>query len=203
MGFIENTFHSDRKRQENWRRFSREAGGIFIVDGASGGGEVHIPFMGHRIKVSTYTERRVSRTVLTSTYSSDGFQFKIFGWGGRNVPEVDRDPYLNSEFPELAPRMKVEFNDPKKLTSLLASPDLRRFVLEAPAFFTLEARPDLLCLDNRAHGSIDNGIITDVNHLHAAFNLFKCALYGMEAIGPASTQDFVNAPRPEKALVAA
>ncbi|MCH7735932.1 MAG: hypothetical protein IH872_00870 [Chloroflexi bacterium] len=186
MGFIENAFHPDRKRQEIWRTFSHEVGGIFISEGVSGGDEIHIPFMGHRITVSTIIEGRASRTVMTVNYSSGDFQFKIFGWGGHKVPEVDRDPFLNSEFPDLAPRVKVEFNDAKKLTSLLASAVLRELVLEAPAYFTLEAKSGSLSLDNRAHGSVYNGTITDVDHLHAAFNLLKCVLHGMEATGSAS-----------------
>ena len=203
MGFIENTFHPDRKREQNWRRFSHEAGGIFVVEGVSGGSEVHIPFMGHQIQLSTYFDRRVSRTVLTSEYSSDEFKFKIFGWGGRNVPKVDRDPYLNSEYPDLAPRMKVEFNDSNKLTSLLASPDLRQSLLECPAFFTLEAKPDLLSLDNRAHGSKDNGIVIDLNQLHAAFNIFRCAMLRLEAVGSASTEDITDVTRYERELAVA
>ena len=203
MGFIENTLHPDRKRQENWRRFGNEVGGIFIVEGVSGSDEVHIPFMDHRVQLSTLTERRSSRTVLTSRYSGDGFQFKIFGWGGRSVPKADRDPYLNSEFPDLAPRIKVEFNDSKKFTSLLESPDLRQMLLEAPSFFTLEATSSLLRFDNCAHDSKENGVITDVNHLHSAFNLFKCALYRLEAIGPASADDVENAPIAEQLLAVA
>ena len=52
MGFLENTFHPDRKRQQNWRQFSSEVGGIFTSEGASGDDEIHIPFMDHRITVS-------------------------------------------------------------------------------------------------------------------------------------------------------
>ena len=182
MGLIDSARHPDRKRQENWQRFSREVGGTYISEGPSGGNEVHIPFMGHRITVSTQTEGRVKRTVMSAQYSSGGLQFKIFGWGGRKVPEVDRDPYLNSEFPDLAPRVKVEFNDAKKLTSFITSADLRELVLNAPADFTLEARPGSLSLDNRAHGSVNHGQISDVDQLHAAFNLIKCALRGLEAI---------------------
>ena len=203
MGFMEGLFHAERKRQENWQSFSREAGGAFIVEGLSGGDEIHIPFMDCRIELSTCSQLGVSRTVLTSSYSSDEFQFKIFGWGGRHVPAVDRDPYLNSEFPDLAPKMKVEFNDSKKLTSLLASPELRHFLLEAPASFTLEAKPGLLSLDNRAHGSKEHGIITDLNHLHSALNLFKSTLYQLEAIRPASSEETRDAPVTEIALVAA
>ena len=166
--------------------FSREVGGTFIFGGVSGGDEIHIPFMGHRITVSTYTEDRVRRTAFTTEYSSGDLQFKMFGWGGRKVPEVDRDPYLNSEFPDLAPRVKVEFNDAKKLTNLLSNPGLRELVLEAPDHFTLEARSGSISLDNRAHGSIEHGVITDVERLHAAVNLLKCALHGMESIGAAS-----------------
>ena len=185
MGFIENALHPDRKHQENWVTFSREVGGTFIFGGVSGGDEIHIPFMGHRITVSTYTEDRVRRTAFTTEYSSGDLQFKMFGWGGRKVPEVDRDPYLNSEFPDLAPRVKVEFNDAKKLTNLLSNPGLRELVLEAPDHFTLEARSGSISLDNRAHGSIEHGVITDVERLHAAVNLLKCALHGMESIGAA------------------
>lgn len=203
MGFIENTLHPDRKRQENWRRFSNEVGGIFIVEGVSGSDEIHIPFMDHRVQLSTLTDHRSSRTVLTSMYSGDEFQFKIFGWGGRSVPKVDRDPYLNSEYPDLAPRIKVEFNDAKKLTSLLASPDIRQMLLGAPSFFTLEAKGDLLRFENQSHDSMDDGVITDVNLLHSAFNLFKCALYQLEAIGPASGDDFGDAPVAEKWLAVA
>jgi hypothetical protein len=182
MGLIDSARHPDRKRQENWQRFSREVGGTYISEGPSGGNEIHIPFMGHRITVSTQTEGRAKRTVMSAQYSNDDLQFKIFGWGGRKVPEVDRDPYLNSEFPDLAPRVKVEFNDAKKLTRFLASADLRELVLEAPACFTLEAKPGSVSLDNRAHGSIDHGNIIDVDQLHAAFDLMKCALLGLEAI---------------------
>ncbi len=203
MGFLENTFHPDRKRQQNWRQFSSEVGGILISEGASGGDEIHIPFMDHRITVSTNTEGRAKRTVLTARHSSEDSQFKIFGWGGRKVPEVDRDPYgwggrkvpevdrdpyLNSEFPELAPRAKVEFDNVKKLTNLLSSADLRHFILEVPVSFTLESKPGLLSLDNRSYDSTDNGIITDVDHLHAALNVMKSALREMERIGPAATK---------------
>ena len=203
MGFIENALHPDRKRQENWRHFSSEVGGIFLSEDASGGDKVHIPFMGHRITLSAFTEGRARRTVLTARYSSDDFQFKIFGWGGRKVPKFDRDPYLNSEFPDLAPRVKVEFNDAKRLNSLLASVDLRGFVLDAPAHFTLEAKTNSLCLDNRAHGSEHHGIITDVSHLHAALNLLKCALHGMERIGSASVEEFGDAQKFEMPLTSA
>ncbi len=199
MGFIENALHPDRKRQENWQRFSREVGGTFISEGPSGGDEVHIPYMGHRITVSAQTEGRANRTVISAQYSpcfpfsSDDLQFKVFGWGGRKVPEVDRDPYLNSEFPDLAPRVKVEFNDAKKLTPFLASAGLRELVLETPAYFTLEARTGSIILDNRAHGSIDHGHITDVDQLHAAFDLLKCALHQMDEIGTASAEMFLVA----------
>ena len=91
--------------------------------------------MGHRLTVRTQTEGRAKRTVMSAKFSNDDLQFKIFGWGGRKVPEVDRDPYLNSEFPDLASRVKVEFNDAKKLTSFLANAGLRESVLEAPAYF--------------------------------------------------------------------
>ena len=182
MGLIDSARHQDRKRQENWQRFSREVGGTYISGGPPGGDEIHIPFMGHRITVSTQSEGRAKRTVMSAQYSSGDLQFKIFGWGGRKVPEVDRDPYLNSEFPDLAPRVKVEFNDAKKLTSFLASADLRELMLKVPAYFTLEARPGSLSLDNRAHGSVDHGQISDLDQLHAAFDLLKCALHGLEAI---------------------
>ena len=182
MGLIESALHPDRKRQENWQRFSREVGGTYIFEGPSGGDEIHIPFMGHRLTVRTQTEGRAKRTVMSAKFSNDDLQFKIFGWGGRKVPEVGRDPYLNSEFPDLASRVKVEFNDAKKLTSFLANAGLRESVLEAPAYFTLEARPVSLSLDNRTHGSTDYGQITDVDKLHAAFDLMKCALHGLEAI---------------------
>ena len=188
MGFLENTFHPDRKRQQNSRQFSSEVGGIFISEGASGGDEIHIPFMDHRIIVSTNAEGRAKRTVLSARHSNDDSQFKIFGWGGRKVPEVDRDPYLNSEFPELALRAKVEFDNVKKLTNLLSSADLRHFILEVPVSFTLESKPGLLSLDNQSYDSTDNGVITDVEHLHAALNVMKCALYEMERIGPACTK---------------
>ena len=114
MGFLSNALHPDRKRQENWRQFSGVVGGILVSEGESGGDEVHIPFMDHLITVSARTEGRARRTVLTANHSNEDFQFKIFGWGGRKVPEVDRDPYLNSEFPDLAPRAKVEFDDVMK-----------------------------------------------------------------------------------------
>jgi len=104
MGLIDSAFHPDRKRQENWQRFSREVGGAYISEGPLGGDEILIPFMGHRITVRTQTQGRGRCTVMSAQYSSDGPQFKIFGWGGRKVPEVDRDPYLNSEFPDLASR---------------------------------------------------------------------------------------------------
>ena len=182
MGLIDSARHPDRKRQENWQRFSREVGGTYISGGPPGGDEIHIPFMGHRITVSTQSEGRAKRTVMSTQYSSDNLQFTIFGWGGRKVPEMDRNPYLNSEFPDLASRVKVEFNDAKKLTSFLASAGLRESVLEAPDYFTLEAKPGSLCLDNRAHGSVNHGQIIDVDQLHAAFNLIKCALRGLEAI---------------------
>ena len=182
MGLIDSARHPDRKRQEKWQRFSRELGGTYISEGPPGGNEVHIPFMGHRITLRTQTEGRAKRTVISAQYSSGGLQFKIFGWGGRKVPEMDRNPYLNSEFPDLAPRVKVEFNDAKKLTSFLASADLRELVLKAPNYFTLEAKPGSLSLDNRAHGSIDHGNIIDVDQLHAAFDLMKCALLRLEAI---------------------
>jgi hypothetical protein len=71
MGFIDNALHPDRKRQEIWRRFSSEAGGFFVSDGESGGGEVHIPFMGRQINVGTKFEGRKSRTVLTIGYPTD------------------------------------------------------------------------------------------------------------------------------------
>ena len=186
--FLESTFHPDRKRQQNWRQFSSEVGGIFISEGASGGDEIYIPFMDHRITVSTDTEGGAKRTVLTARHSSEDSQFKIFGWGGRKLPEVDRDPYLNSEFPELAPRAKVEFDNVKKLTNLLSSADLRHFILEVPVSFTLESEAGLLRLDNRSYDSSDNGVITDVEHLHAALNVMKCVLHEMQRIGPASTK---------------
>jgi len=103
--------------------------------------------------VSIHTEGRARRTVLTANHSNEDFQFKIFGLGGRKVPVVDRDHYLNSEFPDLAPRSKVEFNDAKKLTYILSSADLRHFILGVPVSFTLEAKPGLLSLDNRAYYS--------------------------------------------------
>ena len=185
MRFIENTLHPDRKRQQHWRQFSSEVGGIYISESDSVGDEVHIPFRGHRITLGMNIEGRAVRTVLTARYLSDDFLFRIFGWGGRTVPEMERDPYLNSEFPDLASRVKVEFNNAKKLTSLLAHVDLRGFAIAAPGYFTLEAGPGQLCLDNRAHGCEENGIITDVHHLHAALKLLKCALLGMERIGSA------------------
>jgi len=149
--------------------------GIFVSEGDSAGDEVHIPFMDHRITVSIHTEDRARRTVLTANHSNEDFQFKIFGLGGRKVPVVDRDPYLNSEFPDLAPRSKVEFNDAKKLTYILSRADLRHFILGVPVSFTLEAKLGLLSLDNRAYDSTDNGMITDVDHLHAALDVMKCA----------------------------
>ncbi len=188
MGFLENTFHPDQKRQQNWRQLSSEVGGILISEGASGGDEIHIPFMDHRITVSTKTEGHAGRTILTARHSSEESQFKIFGWGGRKVPEVDRDAYLNSEFPELAPRAKVEFDNVKRLTNLLSSADLRHFILEVPVSFTLESKSGLLSLDNRSYDSTDNGIITDVDHLHAAINVMKSVLGEMERIGPAATK---------------
>ena len=193
MGFLTNALHPDRKRQGNWRQFSGEVGGIFVPEGESGGDEIHIPFMGLLIIVSTHTEGRARRTTLTANHSNEDFQFKIFGWGGRKVPEVDRDPYLNSEFPDLAPMAKVEFDNVQKLTGLLSSVDLRRFILGVPVSFTLEAKPGLLCFDNRAYDSTDNGMIKDVDHLHAALNVMKCALLKMEMIGPASTKTLLLA----------
>ena len=186
MRIIENALHPDRKRQENWRQFCGDVDGTFISEGASGGDEIHIPFMEHWIRVSNSNEGGMNRTTLTANYSSGDLQFKIFGWGGRKVPDVDRDPYLNSEFPDLAPRAKVEFNDAKRLTSLLESLDLRRAILEAPASFTMEADLESVRVDNRAHGSINQGVITDVDQLHAALHLMRCALLGMEAMGAAS-----------------
>jgi len=183
LGFFENTLDPDLKRQENWRQFSSEVRGIFVSEGASGGDEIHIPFMDHRITVRANTEGHARRTVLTARHSNEDSQFKIFGWGGRKVPKMERDPYLNSEFPDLAPRTKVEFDDVKKLTNLLSSADLRHFILEVPVPFTLEFKPGLLSLDNRSYDSTDNGIITDVDHLHAALNVMKCALREMERIG--------------------
>ncbi len=183
MGFLGTTLDPDLKRQENWRQFSSEVRGIFVSEGASGGDEIHIPFMDHRITVRANTEGHARRTVLTARHSNEDSQFKIFGWGGRKVPKMERDPYLNSEFPDLAPRTKVEFDDVKKLTNLLSSADLRHFILEVPVPFTLEFKPGLLSLDNRSYDSTDNGIITDVDHLHAALNVMKCALREMERIG--------------------
>ena len=200
MGFIENALHPDRKRQENWQTFSSDVGGIFISEGPSSGYEVHIPFKGHQIIVSTRTEGHAKRTVLSTKYSSGDFQFKIFGWGGLKIPVVDRDPYLNSECPELAPSVNVEFNNSKKMNRLLASQTLCKFVIEAPYHFTLEAGPDQLCLDNRAHGSKENGVITDVDHLHAVLNVFKCTLHRMEIIDSASAGDVRNALKAEIAV---
>ena len=193
MGFIENTLHPDRKLQKNWRQFSSEVGGTFVSEGATGSDEVHIPFMDYRIALSKYSEGHARRTVFTTRYSSDDFEFKIFGWAGHTVPAVDRNPYLNSEFPDLAASVEVEFNSAKKLNSLLTNKDLRQFILEAPDYFTLEATADQLCLDNRAHGSDEYGIITDLGQLHAALDLFKSALCGMDTIGSASANKVLTA----------
>ena len=61
-------------------------------------------------------------------------------------------------------------------------------ILEVPVSFPLESEAGLLRLDNRSYDSTDNGIITDVEHLHAALNVMKCALHEMERIGPAPTK---------------
>ena len=182
MGFIGNAFHPDRKRQENWRRFSNEVGGFFVTEGTSGGDEVHIPFMGHRIQVSNQTEGSKSRTVMTLVHSVDEFQFKIFGWGGSKVPQFDRDPYLNSEFPGLASRVKVEFNNVNKLSGLLASPEIQQSIADATDVFTLEAGPDSISLDNRTFGSKDNGVIKEVSQLHEALDLLKCISREMKSL---------------------
>lgn len=189
MGIIENTFHPERKREENWRAFSSEVGGDFTSEGMSGGMEITIPFMDHPIQLSTYVDGRVSRTVMVARHNADDFQFRILGWGSRNVPGIDRDPYLNSEFPDLAPKAIVEFNDFQKKTGFLASPEVQRSILLAPDFFTLESKPNLLSWDNRARGTKDRGIISDVNHLHAALDLFKCVLTEMEAADSANGED--------------
>jgi len=102
MGFIGNAFHPDQKRQENWCRFSNEVGGFFVTGGEFGGDEVHISFMGYWIEGSNQTDGRNTRTAMTLECSNDEFQFKIFGWGDSKVPQFDRDPCLNSEFPGLA-----------------------------------------------------------------------------------------------------
>lgn len=193
MGFIENKLHPDRKHQDNWPQFASEVGGIFVAEGASGGDEIHIPYMDYHIALSKYPEGHAERTVLTARYSSDEFEFKIFGWAGHKVPEFDRDPYLNSEFPDLATRVKVELNNAKKLTSLLTKKDFRQSILEAPRYFTLTAGANQLCLDNRAHGSDENGIINDLGQLHAALELFKSALSGMDEIGSASADKVLMA----------
>jgi|GEM_PF-947202 hypothetical protein len=182
MGFIGNAFHSDRKCQENWCRFSNEVGGFLVTEGESGGDEVHIPFMGYRIEVSNKTDGRNSRTVMTLGHSSEEFQFKIFGWGDSEVPQFDRDPYLNSEFPGLASRAKVEFNNVKKLSGLLASAEIQESIADASDFFTLEAGPDSISLDNRAFGSKDNGVIKKVSQLREALDLLKCISRGMRSM---------------------
>ena len=135
------------------------------------------------------SEGRRSRTVLTLGYPNDDLQFKIFGWGGHNVPVMDRDPYLNSEFPDLAPRAKVEFSNTKKLTKLLADVDLRRSISESASVFTLEAEPDSICLDNRAYGSRNDGVIEDVAQLHAALEIMKRLSKALDAIESATAQD--------------
>jgi len=183
MGFIENALHPDRKRQESWRRFSDEAGGFVVSEGLSGRDEIHLPFMGYCIRVSAQSEGRALRTTMTLEYPTDDFQFKIFGWGDRSVPVMHRDPYLNSEFPDLASKAKVAFNNTKKLTNLLASVNLRRCISEATEFFTLEADQNLITLDNRTYGSRDNGLITDVNQLHSILDILKCVFHGMEKMG--------------------
>lgn len=174
MGFIGSAFHPDRKRQENWRRFSNEVGGFFVTEGESGGDEVHIPFMGYLIEVTNKNDGRNSRTVMTLGHSGDEFQFKIYGWGESNVPEFDRDPYLNSEFPGLASRAKVEFNNVKNLSDLLSSPDIQQSIGDATDVFTLEAGPDSISVDNRAFGSKNNGVIKEVSQLHEALDILKC-----------------------------
>ena len=193
MGFIENALHPERKRQENWQRFSSEVGGSFVSEGRSGGEEVHIPFKGHGIQVRAQTIGRTRRTVLTLGHASDDFTFRIFSWGGREIPLKDRDPYLNSEFPDLAPRVKVEFNDIKKLKSLLANDELRRPMLEAEGSFTLEAESNSISLDNRTNGSKENGIITDVDQLHTALDILKCTSQAMEAIESTEPQEVLMA----------
>ena len=188
MGLIENALHPDRKRQQSWRQFSGEVGGTLVFDDASGCDEIHIPFMERRIRVSISTEGGKKRTTLTAVRPGGDLQFKIFGWGSRTVPEIDRDPYLNSEFPDLALRANVEFNNAKKLTSLLASQALQTAISEAPAFFTMEVDLDSIRVDNRAHGSLDLGVITDVSQLRSLLHLLKCALVRMGDIESASAE---------------
>jgi hypothetical protein len=182
MGIIGNALHPYRKRQENWRRFSNEVGGVFVTEGQSGGEEVHIPFMGYRIEVSNKTDGCNTRTMMTLGHSSDEFQFRIFGWGDNEVPPFDRDPYLNSEFPGLASRAKVEFNNVKKLSGLLASPEIQQSIADATDAFTVEAGPDSISLDNRAFGSKDNGVIKEVSQLHEALDLLKCISRGIRSM---------------------
>ena len=64
------------------------------------------------------------------------------------MPEFDRDPYLNSEFPGLASRAKVESNDVKKLSGPLASPDIQQSITDAADVFTVEVGPGSISLDD-------------------------------------------------------
>lgn len=143
---------------------------------------MYIPFMGRQIHVGTKFEGRRGRNVLKVDYFNDDLLFKIFGWGGRTVPAMDRDPYLNSEFPDLASIANVEFNDTKNLTSLLARKELRRSISEASEYFTLEAGQGEPRLDSRTYGCKDNEVITDVEQLHLALEILKRMFAGMETM---------------------
>ena len=77
MGFLENTFHPDRKRQQNWRQFSSEVGGIFTSEGASGDDEIHIPFMDHRITVDAFH-------LFQSLSPRSGGRYRVLGTYGLN-----------------------------------------------------------------------------------------------------------------------
>jgi hypothetical protein len=80
---------------------------------------------------------------------------------------------LNSKFPDIAPRAKVEFNNTNQLISLLDDEDLRRSIAESESVFTLEVEQDEITLDNRAYGSKENGVIKDVAQFHAAMEMIK------------------------------
>lgn len=182
--------HSEQSRWDNLIRFSDEVSGMFVPEGIFGGDEVYIPFMKGSIKMSTQEEGLAGNVTWTSQDSGCDFKFKIIGWGGRTVPEPDRDELLKLNFPDIASKVNVEFNDGRKLARFLASSELRRLILNSRDCFTMESRNGKLYLDNSSNNSSDNEIADEVNRLHSSLELFKCGMTQLQEIGSALANGF-------------
>ena len=198
MGFLREVFGPSK--DEVWAQLARELGADFDDGGLWRGSKVTAHVKEWTVTLDTHSVSTAKSTVVYTRMRApfvnrDGFQFKIYRRGffsglGKKLGMQD----IDIGDPEFDQDYIVQANEPEKARQLLANPAIRALIQVQPDI-TLEVKDDEGWFRTSFPEGVDElyfhtvGVIKDLNHLKALFDLYAATLDELCKIGSAYEQD--------------